>query len=168
MRSFIRLTFALFLMGFGHSAYAVDYYWYHSFPGTKYSSPDAACAGWLGESTKLRRYSLTKTSESTYFCQLQRISDGALVGFGKDMNRDGDGCTLPAVYNPDNGSCEAPEPDECESKNGDSTPFTKSGTAPDSYAVVLPGGTLGQEQSACFSGCVVSTSEQLCKGGREN
>lgn len=60
--------------------------------------------------------------------------------------------------------CEAsePEPDECEAKKDQSTTFTKSGTAPDSYAVVLPGGTLGQETSACFSGCVVSTSDQKC------
>jgi len=57
--------------------------------------------------------------------------------------------------------CEPPE-NECESKNGDSITFTKSGTAPDSYAVVLPGGTLGQDTSACFSSCVVSTSDQKC------
>lgn len=46
------------------------------------------------------------------------------IGYGW---RDGNGCTLPSVYNPETYSCEAPEPDQCEAKAGQSDNFIVAG-----------------------------------------
>lgn len=176
MRFLIRMFIALGLMGWGSFVFAEDYYWYHTWQGERFPSPEAACASYHNGSTTLRRYSLTKVSEDIYFCQLQRISDGALGGYGKNMNRRGDGCTLPAVYNIETASCEVPV-DECEEKAGDDVPYSKSGDIDDGYVSVA---TIGGKKlpvspnEGCMGGCAVtvqshciatiSTNRYTCKG----
>ncbi|WP_286976899.1 virulence factor TspB C-terminal domain-related protein [Pseudomonas sp.] len=154
---------ALVFLGFGQSVFAEDYYWYHTYNGQKYPSPNAACLGWLGSSSSLRFYSLTKLSDSSFYCQLQRISDGALGGYGKNMVRRGDSCPPDTTLNSDTGECELPPPDHCEGLAGTSFPFNKSGTAGDGYVSLSAGGKFGgAEQSACYSGCVANTADQKC------
>ncbi len=157
----IRMATALFLIGWCNFVYAEDYYWtsgYHV--GTKFPSAQAACQAIKNDFTNADSVTAVLYSPSNAKCRL--VTNGNVYD-GIEVIRAGSGCTLPSVLNPSTGSCEAPEPDECEAKKDQSTTFTKSGRAPDSYATVLPQGSLGPNQSACFSSCVVSTADQKCK-----
>ncbi len=157
----IRMATALCLIGWCNFVYAEDYYWtsgYHV--GTKFPSAQAACQAIKNDFTNADSVTAVLTAPSNAKCRL--VTNGNIYD-GIEVIRAGSGCTLPSVLNPSTGSCEAPEPDECEAKKDQSTTFTKSGRAPDSYAIVLPQGLLGPNQSACFSSCVVSTADQKCK-----
>lgn len=158
MFKFFRFSFLTLLLFISTHAFSADYYWTYEFNGPRYSSPTEACKAKLGTTPF---HSIGPLNAVAFMCYYKRASDG-YIGQSGGVDRSGDSCPADTVYNAQNGECEAPEPDECEEKAGESTTFTKSGTAPDAYAVVLPGGTLGQETSACFSGCVVSTSDQKC------
>lgn len=167
MRFYIRLIMALCLMFWGHFAFAAYIFkvegssgFVQSGPFSSFSALKAANSSqWLygpGNDQYFARMTCNRNASSN------NISGCPFNSYFFYVSRVGT-CEAPNVTNPETGECEAPLPDECEAKNGESTTFTKSGTAPDSYAVVLPGGTLGQDTSACFSGCVVSTSDQKCK-----
>jgi len=168
MRLFLLLTVFLSLTSFSTFSVAVDYSWKCGSNGCT-SQPDPKSSvlqslnlqgvdlsGWTFESCSFIRDDLA-------YCNWQKqITPTSTDNRGNYTNRYGDSCPDTYTYNPLTGICDPPEEEQCESKKDQSTTFTKSGTAPDSYAVVLPGGTLGQETSACFSSCVVSTSDQKC------
>ena len=78
--------------------------------------------------------------------------------------RSGDTCDDPeATYNPQTGECEVPE-DPCGDKEGDSEPFSRSGSRNDGwYSTVQSGGkTYGVTPGeACLNGCA-ATLNQNC------
>ncbi|WP_339083289.1 hypothetical protein [Pseudomonas sp. TMP9] len=157
MRFLISFCFLFFTSSF---AYASDYYWQRA-NGSVYDNPTAACQAWEATHITLggnnRFTGLIWYSPDFVGCQINNST-----GRSETIRRYGTSCPTDSTYNTETGECESPKPNECEAKSGESTTFTKSGTAPDAYAVVLPSGQLGQEQSACFSSCVVSTTEQKC------
>lgn len=116
MHFFIRSFIALFLLFSFQFVFAEDYYWtsgYHV--GTKFPSADAACQAIKSDFTNADSVTAVLTSPDFAKCRL--VTNGNVYD-GIQVNRFGSGCTPPAVLNPSTGSCEAPEPDLCESTAG--------------------------------------------------
>lgn len=147
-----------FMGGYSEPSRAEDYYWFfYSRPTLHYDSLAEACAYY--SSTTYTSEVSTKLSESQYNCKLVRKSDGNTDYVV--VTRDGSGCTYPATYNSETGACEEPK-EECSSKEGQSFPFKKSGTAPDNYGTISSGYFIPRTDG-CFEGCAASTADQKCK-----
>lgn len=115
IRGLGRLLVALTLMGWGHLAFAEDYYWViGSATSPRYPSAQAAFSA-LESSSSTVRHEIYNQSEASWSYRSYRISDGGYLGFGS-INRRGSGCTSPAVYNPTTGGCETPK--DCASTSG--------------------------------------------------
>lgn len=148
MRHFLFL-FLLFPL---HSFAAIEYYWSSnngSYPG-KFSTPEAACAA-ASTSSGVALKNIEFVSATSRVCRL-------INGFGVYANRYGDTCP-PGFSLDSNGVCTNP----CLDKPP--LPFSKSGTAPDSYVTIITINgkpTSTQATQGCFSGCVASTTDQKC------
>lgn len=158
----------LLLVAISSPAFAVDYYWSTIVGGNEFkdSTPSGVCSKVQADlSDGFASYRFTgKVSDTLAYCQKYRLSDGANLG-SLSINRFGDGCTSPAVYNSTTGGCEVPEAARCAALAGASKAFSKSGNAPDGYMKVLQIGgksTAVQSTEGCFSGCMASTSDQKC------
>ena len=148
--------FCLFLIGatllvLPQFSRADDYYWTRgSSPGsthTKHSTPEPACLEYLNNASDLvalDHIEFITQSDGLIrgHCYVRmrngRITDTPYAN-SFTIRRFGNGCTTPAVYNSQTHSCQAPEPNKCESKIGDKHSF---------------GGDLGQMET-CVDGCLV-------------
>lgn len=116
-RLFIRLTFALGLMGWGQFVFAVDYYWVYSGKAGKYPSAFQACeksaikegydGGRIGSLVTGPGFN-TPTFQCFFKSGSGEVEKNHVV-------RSGDSCPSETIYNPQTGECEAPEPEKCES-----------------------------------------------------
>lgn len=179
----IHLYSALFLLivfmgGYSEPSRAEDYFWLLNgqalATGTRYSSPSVACDQYTASNTwgshassgsafsSAKVNSVSLTSASTATCSITvTYKNGTTANFTRIFVRYGDSCTSPAVYNSETGACEEPK-DECSSKEGQSFPFRKSGTAPDNYGTISSGYFIPRTEG-CFEGCAASTADQKCK-----
>jgi hypothetical protein len=112
-RIFIRLFFALSLIGWGQFVFAADYLWTAGGQiSTRSSSPNQSCqllATFLGD-FQLDR--VERITDIRFACYLSKWPNQTQYA---EAVRSGDSCKNPeAVYNPSTGTCEAPEPDKCE------------------------------------------------------
>lgn len=101
--------------------------------------------------------SLVKVSDSLFICKLTFIRNGGVQPF--NVVRYGDACPPDTVFDPVTGACA----NACKDKPP--MPFEKSGTAPDQYVTLstINGQTYANKATqGCFSGCVASTTDQIC------
>lgn len=98
---------------------AADYYFMVSGNNTQFPSATAAC-DWIVQVNSGRKVSVTNPSGNTWTCNFQVWASGAGVWGDRAQNfsRFGDSCPSGTTFNPQTGSCDAPEPDPCESKAG--------------------------------------------------
>lgn len=101
---------------FSPLSFAQDYTWRHNYGSTDYSSAVDACIAVF----ELRKAHYPDVSYSYLYINPSkpqeavcggRRSNGSDAGFIHSVTRYGDGCTAPAVYNPQIGKCESPPPD---------------------------------------------------------
>lgn len=145
----------VFMGGYSESSRAEDYYWIYGSNPTKYSSPLDACTG-AATATGYKVQSVySRGSSGTWFGCI--LSSGSYL----DLTRKGDSCPQNSTFNTETGACEEPK-DECSSKEGQSFPFRKSGTAPDNYGTISSGYFIPRTDG-CFEGCAASTADQKCK-----
>ncbi|MDU9410417.1 hypothetical protein RTH74_22690 [Pseudomonas sp. zfem001] len=117
-RRYVSLLLLVVLAG-GYSvfAFAEDYYWIIG-SDTSLTFPSAADAiTYLEQRSPNARFDVHTRRETTWSYRTYRKSDGGYTGFGS-VNRRGTACSPPAVYNPETGGCEEPQPDKCESTVG--------------------------------------------------
>lgn len=89
----------------------------------------------------------------------RRRDQGRVVG---NVRRSGDSCPNPDdVYNPETGSCDEPEPDECAELEGQVRNFRRAGTAPDAF-MFIGGGSYAYDQNICVSNCTASVADAKC------
>lgn len=127
MRFYIRLIFALSLMGWGQFVFAVDYSWRPVTAALDFNSPASACdyvtqqaAITLGSPYSTRPDVIYAVTETRWVCRYHVDVNGSPYNKQTvDINRLGDSCPSDSIYNSANGECEAPEPDPCESTIGD-------------------------------------------------
>ena len=161
-----RIFFALTLL-FSSRVYSADYNWSY---GT-YSDPSAwtLCDVKLKEAYSAPASTYTKeTSQLTFSSDTQarcrlvyKHYTGALAYTDIYIQRSGTSCPAGYTYNSTLGQCEAPQ-NPCLSLSGTSSPFSKSGVAPDGYMGVTSGGKGAPGQSGCINGCMASTVDQKC------
>lgn len=140
----ICLLAAVFISG---TAHAVDYTW-ASYYKTGYPDPVSACMDIGNFSPNVPSYAV-KRDEYQWKCY--GVVNGKLSGATLpivvigDINRQGNGCALPKVYNSETGVCGEPEPDKCESTTGYTEHEHDAGEIGGAYSE--PPGTL------CQGGC---------------
>lgn len=160
MRFFIRLVFSLTLISFSQLAISVDYYWTYQ-AGSSNAGPYTSALQACEANTSPTQLAKKGTSGDQFYCQYLNSYGNWQSTSNRYVFRSGTTCFPDTTYNPGTGECEAPPPDECEAKNGQSLPFTKNGLGTDSYCTFIPG-LSACSQSACFSGCAVDTFDQKC------
>ncbi|QOF84717.1 hypothetical protein IG194_30085 [Pseudomonas sp. ADPe] len=120
----MRALFLLFLL-FVSQSWAADYSWFtpSAWNGVVYSGPSpASVCSQIPYGNDFVFDHLVKYSDTLYHCYAIRQSDGS-VHTGVAVQRTGDGCTAPAVYNSTTGACETPAGEDytfCNNKNADS------------------------------------------------
>ena len=108
-RFYTYLLLPLLVILYSGLVHAEDYYWViGSATAPQYPSAQAAFSA-LESSSSTTRHEIYSKSETSWGYRSYRVSDGGYLGFGS-INRKGSGCTSPAVYNPETGGCETPEP----------------------------------------------------------
>lgn len=151
---------AFILLFVSLSAIADDYYWTIPALDPKFPTPRAACdayqKGYTEPDYYLAYYSFSATEKG---CEVRRGTAAGTLIKSTSIYRQGNGCPVGATYNDVTGACDANN--KCEALKGNSTPFSKSGTAPDGY-MSLSGKISAPSQGACYSGCAVSTVDQKC------
>lgn len=183
------LLFFLSLLIFSNSVLSADYSW-QGYNSVQYSSPTSAAKSLIDNyycrSTHRNcTYVNTSFSNPTTFVFYHRYEvydwDGSAYVWLTETSptpltvfRSGDSCSGSLTYNSSTGTCECPigtveqngqcvEDNPCQLKSGQSQSFTKAGTSGDGYGTVS-GGFVAGVQSACFTGCAVSTVDQKCTG----
>lgn len=159
IRGLGRLLVALTLMGWGHLAFAEDYYWIlmtltgHEYNPSKSSSPSGACAYapslYNPDNPGAYTTRLVSPSETAFVCQVWSDRNVRVASYG--VQRKGSGCTPPAVYNAETYSCESPfppDPTDCEPTAGQQ--ITKAQTC--SYSASLK--TYICDDQIEFEGCL--------------
>lgn len=118
----MRALVLIFLFLSSAAAYAEDYYWVvvTRETSTKSPSPSTTCdrfavasnSSALGYTYEVESYS---ASGATGLCRLKetRVSTGTTRTIEWKMNRVGNGCTSPKVYDAEKGECVLPEEDKC-------------------------------------------------------
>lgn len=124
IRGLGRLLVALTLMGWGHLAFAEDYYWFFTGSGSRYSSAIQAANAYIqnaaSSSTTYNNYRLGNSrwvgDTRFQFCYLaDRVTTGVAQNFcWHDVYRAGDSCS--GQYDPTTGGCDAPK--DCASTSG--------------------------------------------------
>lgn len=160
---------SLFFLFLSQSLFAAEYSWLMSDAGYigRGSSPSEA----LTEFCKVHpayskgfcdsgRYTLTKYNETLWQAKFYfPASNGGGLAGTVNIARSGDSCPPDTTYDPVTGRCA----NACKDKPP--MPFSKSGTAPDSYVTIITINgkpTSTQATQGCFSGCVASTTDQKC------
>lgn len=166
IKQLARITPIILLFLFSSYSFAEEYYWLLYSPNgimsyQKFPDPGTACAA-LSLSAK-------PTNDPASFNCRDSSGWGTPMAF-----RQGTSCATGKTYNTTTGNCDCPagtiaqggqcvEDNPCSTKIGQSQSFTKSGSSGDGYGTVS-GGFVAGVQSACFSGCAVSTVDQKCTG----
>ena len=151
-------VFVALIALFSSSAFA-DYYWTISGTGGKWPSAVAACQAVY---PRFKRVDMAANGRSAQ-CVYRYGDNDDRDYLYTSTYRNGTACTAPKTYNSATGACDDPPPDPgCGGKAGTSGPFSKGGTAPDGYMVIVAGRG-AQKQSGCFNGCVANTADQKCK-----
>lgn len=168
MRGYISLFLLVVSLGFYSSAsLAEDYYWSASGVEGKFSSALEGCQAKASSSYPNWRVGAGHGGGTrVYDCQRQSSNGNwSVSGF---VQRFGDSCPGDHTYNgsdPTKPICIPPEPENpCEDKEGDSEPFSRSGSRNDGwYSTVKTGGkTYGVTPGeACLNGCA-ATLNQNC------
>lgn len=166
------LFFLIFL--FPSFAFSQVYYWETQGSGNhRGSTPQAAAQAAVSANGWQSVNFCDPHSSSMWVCGITTL--GAGYGFNMTVNRYGDECSDPeSTYDIYKGTCTCPTgtvdqggqcvaENSCTSKNGQSQAFTKAGISGDGYGTVS-GGFVAGVQSACFTGCAVSTVDQKCVG----
>jgi hypothetical protein len=181
----MRYIISIVILLFAAPSFADGVYWTNGFDSVQYSTPSDACQALvvLNETDASKNYpyhdtrlyatrvdpGLMAARCDIYTAEQQNkdIYDAQHADYpnswrywGPIVFRHGD-CTPPAVFDQATGTCKTSEEDKCKSLSGTSKAFSKSGTAPDGY-MVLVGKTAAAKQSGCFDGCLASTADQKC------
>ncbi|EAA3799378.1 hypothetical protein DOQ73_24310, partial [Salmonella enterica subsp. enterica] len=102
-------------------ALAEDYYWIQSHNQQRYTSYTQACADfedYIKKATPTATLNVLKVDSKSIACQM-KTPQGA-VAYVANVNRYGDGCTPPKVYEASTGKCDFPPdpPKDCSDKAG--------------------------------------------------
>lgn len=152
----LTMLFGLFV----NTAFAADYYWRFSWSTIQYPSAQSACESEVSSVTELVSVTFNSGGMVAY-CNMRRKSDGFQSQIS--VQRYGDSCPAGTAYNATTGACDVQ--DQCLAKSSTSSPFSKSGTAPDAYVDLsaLNGKPMGiPSTEGCFEGCAASTADQKC------
>ena len=122
IRGLGRLLVALTLMGWGHLAFAEDYYWrmYRQNIEGIASTPDAAAAIVFSalnyQADGACTYAGMSSGQPYYNCRFKWWNTNFWANGTQSVYRFGSGCSEPSTYNPSTMSCETPK--DCASTSG--------------------------------------------------
>jgi len=158
-------TLLFFLFFTTSAAYASDYIWrINGKPQLgDFSSPTSACNADVSSRTGPTVYTfegLTKINDGQFVCNLRYRTQAGTTGTETPTAiRTGTQCPPDTTFNPDNGNCDAPPPDECEEKAGTEDFFSKTGDMDDGYTSIITAGGkkyIASPQDGCMGGCKVN------------
>jgi hypothetical protein len=175
----MRPLIAFLLVFFAQSVLAADYYWKLA-PATgitaQFNSPRLACDAFADQVRAIPRYKVTTqlvpnnaSNPTPMLCRIYSASSptgSAPNSHTSLIDRFGDSCPPESTGYDLYDSCLIPEQTACEADAGRTFPYSKSSTWPDTFIEVFEvSGTLsyGAQQTACSSGCQISTISPACK-----
>lgn len=147
------------------NVFAVDYWWSVTYSGVsstvKHSSPSAGCNAIkvsFGSSTWVQTMTPVKQTDILYRCLAK--GQGQPDTFYGSVTRKGDSCPQGSEYNSETGECAAPE-NPCSDKAGQSTNWSRSGTAPDGEVTIV-NGMIFPPTTGCVDSCAIETDRRDC------
>lgn len=159
---------------------AADYYWAAHSTATKYGSPSAFCNAQMQTLSQYAGFEWRLETIQTYpgrtyrqckFAQFS-ISDNRRVGEqGQFAYLFGDSCPAGSTWNATAGSCDAPQPDPCESKAGQTSYHEHQvGTLdnPDAPHTPPPGAVCENKCQLAFSGSAPTDCYRYADGTKLN
>lgn len=176
----LRYLLSFALLSFSSFSFALDYYWAAHSTATKYGSPSALCNATLQNLTQTAGFEWRLETIQTYPGQTYRqckfaqfsISDNRRVGEqGQYVYLFGDSCPAGSTLNATVGSCDAPQPDPCESKAGQTSYHEHQvGTLdnPDAPHTPPPGSVCENKCQLAFSGSAPTDCYRYADGTKLN
>jgi hypothetical protein len=163
----------LILALFSSTSFAEEYYWFidvGSYSSIKHSSAPAGCQYFITAMGRKQNASTPSTysSATQYTCRTTDLNGGN--GFSVFIKKRGTFCPAGQTQDPTTQECTAPQQTACEADAGRIFPYSKTGTWPDAFILVnqTSGGLFyGTQETACSSGCQISTISPACKVGTD-